>query len=316
MPEGANLTIMSSGMQLHLIRAVIIFVASVQPSFTQQPSPAQEPTPATATPSEDIRDRVLYSDETESIKPLTRKLIRNIFYDQKEIWTSPFHIHRKDAGWWILFGGATAALIATDHITSRQLPNTADQVAISRDFSQLGAQYTVLPVVGGLYIFGAIADNPKARETSMLGAEAALDGVIVFEVLKSITQRPRPLEKDGGGHFFKGGDSFPSGHSVSIWALASVVAHEYNKNKLVPIAAYSLATLVSASRFSARQHFASDVVTGGAMGWFIGRYVFQTHYDHAIHKRNRFTQALSHPQISPEIQPHANRYGLSLQWNY
>jgi membrane-associated phospholipid phosphatase len=304
-------------MQPPTIRAAIVLVVGVPLAYTQTLLPPEPPAAATpAQPAEDTRDRVLYSDETESIKPLTRKLIRNIIYDQKEIWTSPFHMHRKDAGWWILFGGATGALIATDHITSRQLPNTADQIAISRDFSQAGAEYTILPVIGGLYIFGAIKDNPKARETSMLGAEAALDSVIVFEVLKAITQRPRPLEKDGGGHFFKGGDAFPSGHSVSIWAVASVVAHEYNKNKLVPIAAYSLATLVSASRFSARKHFASDVVVGGAMGWFIGRYVFQNHYDHAIHKRNAFTHALSHPRINPDLQPGANRYGLSLHWNY
>ena len=59
---------------------------------------------------------------------------------------------KQDAGWWILFGGATAALIATDHITSRELPNTADQLAISRDFSQAGAEYTILPVIGVIVV--------------------------------------------------------------------------------------------------------------------------------------------------------------------
>jgi len=42
-------------------------------------------------------------------------------------------------------------------------------------------------------------------------------------------------------------------------------------------AAYGLATLVSASRFSGQKHFASDIVAGGVMGWFIGRHVFETH---------------------------------------
>ena len=43
------------------------------------------------------------------------------------------------------------------------------------------------------------------------------------------------------------------------------------------IAVYGLATLVSASRFSGQKHFASDIVAGGVMGWFIGRHVFETH---------------------------------------
>jgi len=45
----------------------------------------------------------------------------------------------------------------------------------------------------------------------------------------------------------------------------------------VVIAAYGLATLVSASRFSGQKHFASDIVAGGVMGWFIGTHVFEAH---------------------------------------
>lgn len=45
------------------------------------------------------------------------------------------------------------------------------------------------------------------------------------------------------------------------------------------------AAIVSVSRFSARKHFASDILAGGSMGWFIGRYVSQQHLDPNIHKR-------------------------------
>jgi membrane-associated phospholipid phosphatase len=82
---------------------------------------------------------------------------------------------------------------------------------------------------------------------------------------------------DGGGHFFHGGDSFPSGHAIESFALASVIAHRWRHKKAVVIAAYGLATLVSASRFSGQKHFASDIVAGGVMGWFIGTHVFETH---------------------------------------
>jgi hypothetical protein len=45
------------------------------------------------------------------------------------------------------------------------------------------------------------------------------------------------------------------------------------------IAVYSLATAVSATRVLGKQHFPSDVLVGGAMGWLIGRQVYRTHHD-------------------------------------
>ena len=111
------------------------------------PGVAPASTPAN---DEDSRDRVLYSDDTESLKPLVFKLSKNILMDQKDIWTSPFHMNRHDAIPWIVVGATTGALIAADRHIARQLPNTVDQVAISKDVSNIGAVYTVLPITAGL----------------------------------------------------------------------------------------------------------------------------------------------------------------------
>lgn len=263
-------------------------------------------------PKPDRRDDILYADDTERVKPLVTKLARNMLLDQKEIWTSPFHMSRHNAAWWLLFGGATAALIATDHKIQEDLSTHGKLVNTSTTISQVGAPYTVIPVVGGLYLFGALTDNPKARETSALGTEAALDSLIVTEGLKIATRRSRPLEKEQ--QFFDGGSSFPSGHTVVVWSVASVIASEYNKTIFVPLAAYSLASLVSVSRITARKHFASDVLVGAGIGWFTGRYVFKTHYDHSIHKRHGFTHALLHPQIAPAFAPGSGTMAIGLNW--
>src|SRR5690349_8510941 len=42
----------------------------------------------------DRRDRIFYPGDTERPKPLFRKLFLNIALDQKEIFTSPFHVNR------------------------------------------------------------------------------------------------------------------------------------------------------------------------------------------------------------------------------
>jgi len=264
--------------------------------------------------SEDARDRVLYSTETEHFKPLVTKVARNVWMDQKDIWTSPLHIHTvEDAIPWILVGGTTAAFIASDHWTARQLPNTVDQVAISKDVSQLGAGYTIVPIAAGFYIGGAFAHNEKARETGVLGAEAIVDSAIVATVLKLATQRERPLEGNRNGRFFQGGSSFPSGHSAVSWALASVVAHEYNKG-WYPYAAYGLASLVSFSRLSGQNHFPSDIVAGSAIGWFTGRYVFKTPVDHSIHTRPASKLSGLRPQVMPQFD-HGTR-GVVVSWGH
>ena len=254
------------------------------------------------------------TEEAESLRPLVKRLARNIGQDQKQIWTSPFHITRKNARWWLTFGAATGLLIATDSRTSRQLPNTADQVAFSRHVSQVGAVYTLIPTACGLYLSGLLAHDAKLRETGLLGGEALADALIVSEVLKLAAGRQRPLEADGGGHFFHAGTSFPSGHAIESFALASVISHRYGNRKAVAVLAYGLAGLVSASRFSARKHFASDILAGGAMGWFIGRHVSETHQDRSRAKRPPARAWLA-PQVIPQVQPAARSYGISLVWH-
>jgi membrane-associated phospholipid phosphatase len=207
-----------------------------------------------------------------------RQLPKNILLDQKTIWTSPLHIQKKDAKWWLIFGGATAALIATDANTSKQLPNSSEQVSVSIWTSRFGAEYTLIPLAATFYIGGKLGDNPRARDTARLGIEALADAEITVNILKTVTQRPRPTEKDGQGHFWDGGDSFPSGHAINSWALATIVAHEFPRPRIIPITAYGLATVVIASRFAGRRHFASDAVLGAGMGYFIGEYVYHKHH--------------------------------------
>lgn len=257
--------------------------------------------------TEDARDRVYYPGDTESAKPLATKLIRNIILDQKDIWTSPFRMNAQNAGWWIGFGGATAALIATDRHTSTLLENTKLQVTWGNNLSRIGASYTLIPLVAGFYGFGVFRDNAKAREVGVLGAEALMDSVIVQGVLKPIAGRNRPNGPREPGQFFDGGVSFPSGHAIESWTLASVISYEYGHTKIVPIIACSLAGVVSLARFGARQHYASDLLAGGAMGWFIGRYVWKTHQDHAIHPHSGLK-----PQFWPEIQPSTRTYAMRL----
>src|SRR5258708_31314456 len=93
--------------------------------------------------------------------------------------------------------------------------------------------------------------------------------------------RERPLQDNYRGRFGQGGVSFPSEHAAAVWSIASVIAHEY-PGPLTSLFVYGLASAVSASRISAKQHFPSDVLVGSAIGWFEGMYVYRTHHDPRI----------------------------------
>jgi hypothetical protein len=160
--------------------------------------------------------------------------------------------------------------------------------------------------VAGYYVYGVWKDHAKAREVGVLGTESLLDSLIVAGVLKEVTLRNRPDEKHPGD-FWGGGTSFPSGHAIQVWSIASLVAHEYKNQPFVGVVAYGLAATVSAARIAAQKHFASDIFVGGTMGWFIGRYVYDTHMSHLAHKHSSLI-----PMIVPQIGPANRTYAVTL----
>jgi membrane-associated phospholipid phosphatase len=266
----------------------------------------QNTDPQTERSELDQRDRIFYPGDTEHLKPLGRKLLLNILLDQKDFFTSPFRMNRENAKWWLLSGAVTAGLIAADHHIANSLENSNGQVKWGGRISQVGAAYTLVPLVAGYYGFGVIADHAKAREIGVLGTESLLDSLIVAGVLKEVFRRNRPDEHEPG-EFWSSGTSFPSGHAIQMWSIASLVSHEYKHQPVVGIVAYSLAALVSASRVAAQKHFASDVFVGGAMGWFIGRYVYETHMSHLAHKHSSLM-----PLIVPQYEAATRSYGVML----
>lgn len=295
------------------MRYLLLFFAAVAsfaalPVSAQEaasaPVPAESPATHQSTP-QDVRDRTMYADETESFTPLIKKLSRNIVHDQKDIWISPFRMDRGDAKIWIGFAGVTAGLLATDHRTTPRLRNNAAQLRWGGRVSYLGAPYTLLPMVAGFYTYGAAVDDPKARETAILGAQALVNSLVVSYALKNVTRRTRP---NGASSFISGGSAFPSGHAMQSWALASVIAHEYKDTKWVPVAAYGLAGAISAARFASQKHYVSDIVVGAGIGWFIGRYVYHTHNDHKIHRQPLV------PKVVPAVDPTTRTYAVGLAW--
>jgi membrane-associated phospholipid phosphatase len=243
-----------------------------------------------------------YSDSTGYWHPFSREA-KYIFVDQKRVWTSPFRTTRRQAKWWVILGGATGALIATDKYVAKAIPNSGGFKNAGTYVSYLGEPYTLLPITAGLYFGGTAAGSDHFRETGLLAFETLADVTIVQLALKSVFDRERPLEGAGNGEFgastgHRYNSSFPSGHSIETFALASVVAHEYHHKTWLKVVAYGYAVGVVGARLAAKQHFPGDVMAGAAMGWFMGDYVYGHRHNPALDKKPTITQTiLNHIQI-------------------
>ena len=230
-------------MKFLLFLAVLLPALAKTPPATGASGPTDQKSPP-ANAAGQSRDRSVLKPKPgqEAIKPkdyhdLTgyrhpfARMGRDFRDDQKAIWTSPFHTSKKDSKWWLIFGGATGALIATDKYVSKNAPNTPGLRTLGTDVSYLGEPYALLPIAAGLYFGGTAAHSDHFRETGLLSFEALADVTVIELGLKEVFDRQRPLEGQGNGEFeastsSRWNSSFPSGHAIETFALASVLAHE------------------------------------------------------------------------------------------
>ena len=226
----------------------------------------------TASPADDAPPK---AEKDESA--LGRQVIRNLAQDQKAMWTSPWRLRLDDAEWLLPLGLAAGGLLATDTEFSKHLSNSKTRLKYSEDFSNYGLG-SMAALGGGLYLWGQITHDDHKRETGMLAGEAALDSYAATTALEYALGRERPLANNYQGNFGARGSSMPSDHAALAWSIASVVAHEY-PGPLTEILVYGMATGVSVSRITAKQHFPSDVLVGSAIGWFVGQHVYRAHHD-------------------------------------
>ena len=204
-------------------------------------------------------------------------LIRNIkrgLQDQKQLWSAPFK--RKNLKWDALFLLTTGALIATDRQASRAVPK--DHLALSHDIA-LACIIGTGTGAGLTWLHGIRADDSHSKETGYLTLESLANTFLIYTPMQIIAGRERPDDGTGNGRFWQHrsvNTSFPAGHPMFMWAMASVIGHEYHQ-RWIKIVTYGAAFAVSATRFTGRNHFPSDIFVGSTLGYLIGTHIFHAH---------------------------------------
>jgi undecaprenyl-diphosphatase len=127
-------------------------------------------------------------------------------------------------------------------------------------------------VIGVFLLVAAAAAVLRRLRLAAAMAAATLLKVSLEAVTRMVVQRDRPAETLPDvilrGNAAAHGLSFPSGHAMVIFAIATLVA-PYFKGwwKALP---WALAAAVSLSRLYLGAHFPLDVIAGAGLGLFIG----------------------------------------------
>ena len=260
-------------------RALILLFAATAAAWGQSLDSASAGAASLGAPVPGPTPKPAEESHEASANPV--KFVRNVAYDQKVIWASPFKAKVEDLNWIIPLAGVTAGLINADAELSHRVNTNSSFSQHSGTIANAGVGF-LLGGSGGLYLLGVMRGNDHRKETGILAIEAATDSLIMDQVFKLVTQRARPTDGNQQGDFYNSSSitnsSFPSQHAALAWSAASVLAHEY-PGPLTRFFVYGVATGVSAARVAGRQHFPSDVLVGSAMGWLIGRQVYKSHHE-------------------------------------
>ena len=189
-------------------------------------------------------------------------------------------------------GGGILASALLDKPVDRFVKKHQDSTVLHK----WGNAGKVVPVVlvgaaGAAVAFG----DERLQNIGLISLESVAAAVGISVGAKYIVGRARPNEELGpwsqvGTSSRRADASFPSGHSAVAFAAVTPFAQEYDAPWL-----YGVAALSSAGRVANREHWVSDVVAGGVVGWVMGTWLWESQRDQ---KRSNFSIMPGPKQIS------------------
>ncbi len=153
--------------------------------------------------------------------------------------------------------------------TSSFMDANAQSFMTAKDdqFGKLGAQAGGFPVMAsvtvGLFAAGRFSGPGTFRAATYDMAQAVIVDGVYTSIAKHAVNRTRP---DGSNNL-----SFPSGHTSSAFAMATVANAHFGAKIGIP--AYLAAGFIGASRIQSNKHHLSDVAAGATLGYIVGKTV-------------------------------------------
>jgi membrane-associated phospholipid phosphatase len=175
--------------------------------------------------------------------------------------------------------GVTAGLLAADAHDAPYFRRTANFQGFNRVFNGKATGIGVALAPAAFYVIGLAGKNPYQQKTALLAGEALVDAFLLSSVTKAVSRRLRPRDiapqGDFSDTFFRSGvtsGGFPSGHTMTAFAVATVFARRYPNHRWVSWVAYGAAGAIGFSRITLQAHFPADVFLGAALGYSVSRF--------------------------------------------
>ncbi len=135
-------------------------------------------------------------------------------------------------------------------------------------------------LVGGIWGYGKINHDNRAKQTASQMVEAMLGAGMMIQVIKHITGRESPFTADTRGgvwRFFPNQleyarnvpnyDAFPTGHLAATLAALTVVSENYPEKRWIKPVGIGLCTMLGFSMVNNGVHWISDYPLGMVIGY-------------------------------------------------
>ena len=254
---------------VNALRPVAAHDASARGRYFQASFLAGEPDDVvdvddTAAESEPKRTQGPLPGLWETIERDVKSLPKDLWSDTKAVYTSTPNLIILGAAY-----GGSLALQETgpdDTIEASLMNKRVFKEDVADTFGALGNPLTHFGLASLWYLVGQQTQNEKTYEVGR-----SLFSALIITGLTTTAGKLAAWDDGPNGESF----AFPSGHTSSTFAVASVMHEAYGPWVGVPL--YALGALVATERLDDGEHYLSDVVMGSVIGLVVGHTVAGEH---------------------------------------
>jgi hypothetical protein len=212
-------------------------------------------------------------------------------YDATQFKNESIEFVKQPLNWdendWLKLGatGASVFLVIQADQTVREMfqRNAGYKKSIPMELGRMyGELYSPVLIAGAFGLHNLITQDLYTRKIAFEILQTTLYAGAITTALKFAFGRIRPTDENESksfGHWTIYDDSFhsfPSGHTTVAFSISTVLSKNA-KSDFLKVVAYLPAVLTAVSRVYQDNHWTSDVLLGGLIGYALGDWVTSNH---------------------------------------
>jgi hypothetical protein len=185
--------------------------------------------------------------------------------DTERYFTAPLRWDQAD---WMRFAGTLGAIGVAHEYDAQVHSHFTSNANAASDTHGLRDAMPMVAMIAGTWAAAGVMDDRAGYKEGRIMLEAGALSALSTTMIKFATGRARPYEATGVDDWRSGGDSFPSMHVSTAFAVGTVLAESGSNDYrwLRRFIGYGLATATAYARVHDNAHWLSDTVAGASLG--------------------------------------------------